>query len=164
MDAIIFLAPISCFDQVLAEDNTVNRLVRFLFKFFSCLNSGIDELYCASLVLIDRLFFPVHVGFGDAIFFALIGNLFSTPHHVQSFVTTPRQLLLLFPSFCPFILSVYSWRAMDDRYLSFFAAIFDWCAWVSYYQTGSLYRRIRFFCGDRSLRVICSPGRTWSYS
>ena len=29
MDAIIFLAPISCFDQVLAEDNTVNRLVRF---------------------------------------------------------------------------------------------------------------------------------------
>lgn len=28
MDAIIFLAPISCFDQVLAEDPTVNRLVR----------------------------------------------------------------------------------------------------------------------------------------
>ena len=27
VDAIIFLAPISCFDQVLAEDPTVNRLV-----------------------------------------------------------------------------------------------------------------------------------------
>lgn len=27
MDAIIFLAPISCFDQVLEEDETVNRLV-----------------------------------------------------------------------------------------------------------------------------------------
>ena len=27
MNAIIFLAPISCFDQVLMEDNTVNRLV-----------------------------------------------------------------------------------------------------------------------------------------
>lgn len=27
MNAIIFLAAISCFDQVLAEDNTVNRLV-----------------------------------------------------------------------------------------------------------------------------------------
>lgn len=27
MNAIIFLAPISCFDQVLAEDNAVNRLV-----------------------------------------------------------------------------------------------------------------------------------------
>ena len=26
MDAIIFLAPISCFDQVLAEDQAVNRL------------------------------------------------------------------------------------------------------------------------------------------
>ncbi|PPQ66642.1 hypothetical protein CVT24_006934 [Panaeolus cyanescens] len=31
MDAIIFLAPISCFDQVLEEDHKVNRLVRFLF-------------------------------------------------------------------------------------------------------------------------------------
>lgn len=29
MDAIIFLAAISCFDQTLAEDATVNRLVRF---------------------------------------------------------------------------------------------------------------------------------------
>ena len=28
MDAIIFLAPISGFDQVLSEDRTVNRLVR----------------------------------------------------------------------------------------------------------------------------------------
>jgi len=28
VDAIIFLAPISGFDQVLAEDKTVNRLVR----------------------------------------------------------------------------------------------------------------------------------------
>lgn len=28
MDAIIFLAPISCFDQVLEEDENVNRLVR----------------------------------------------------------------------------------------------------------------------------------------
>ncbi|GBE82501.1 hypothetical protein SCP_0408850 [Sparassis crispa] len=28
VDAIIFLAPISCFDQVLAEDRSVNRLVR----------------------------------------------------------------------------------------------------------------------------------------
>lgn len=28
VDAIIFLAPISGFDQVLAEDRTVNRLVR----------------------------------------------------------------------------------------------------------------------------------------
>jgi hypothetical protein len=28
VDAIIFLAPISCFDQVLAEDPKVNRLVR----------------------------------------------------------------------------------------------------------------------------------------
>ena len=27
VDAIIFLAPISCFDQVLAEDEDVNRLV-----------------------------------------------------------------------------------------------------------------------------------------
>jgi guanine nucleotide-binding protein alpha-1 subunit len=27
MDAIIFLAPLSCFDQVLTEDPTVNRLV-----------------------------------------------------------------------------------------------------------------------------------------
>lgn len=30
MDAIIFLAPISAFDQVLVEDRTVNRLVRSL--------------------------------------------------------------------------------------------------------------------------------------
>lgn len=30
VDAIIFLAPISGFDQVLAEDKTVNRLVRSL--------------------------------------------------------------------------------------------------------------------------------------
>lgn len=29
MDAIIFLAPISGFDQVLAEDKTVNRLVSY---------------------------------------------------------------------------------------------------------------------------------------
>jgi hypothetical protein len=29
VDAIVFLAPISAFDQVLAEDRTVNRLVRF---------------------------------------------------------------------------------------------------------------------------------------
>jgi hypothetical protein len=29
VDAIIFLAPISCFDQVLAEDPNVNRLVCF---------------------------------------------------------------------------------------------------------------------------------------
>ena len=29
VDAIIFLAPISGFDQVLVEDRTVNRLVRF---------------------------------------------------------------------------------------------------------------------------------------
>jgi hypothetical protein len=28
MDAIIFLVPLSCFDQVLAEDEEVNRLVR----------------------------------------------------------------------------------------------------------------------------------------
>jgi hypothetical protein len=28
MNAIIFLAPISCFDQALAEDSAVNRLVR----------------------------------------------------------------------------------------------------------------------------------------
>lgn len=28
IDAILFLAPISCFDQVLAEDETINRLVR----------------------------------------------------------------------------------------------------------------------------------------
>jgi guanine nucleotide-binding protein subunit alpha len=28
MNAIIFLAPISCFDQALAEDPSVNRLVR----------------------------------------------------------------------------------------------------------------------------------------
>ena len=31
VDAIIFLAPISGFDQVLSEDRTVNRLVSFLF-------------------------------------------------------------------------------------------------------------------------------------
>lgn len=31
MDAIIFLAPISGFDQVLAEDRSVNRLVRIAF-------------------------------------------------------------------------------------------------------------------------------------
>ncbi|KAG6920056.1 hypothetical protein DXG01_010124 [Tephrocybe rancida] len=30
MDGIIFLAPISCFDQVLAEDPSVNRLVRII--------------------------------------------------------------------------------------------------------------------------------------
>lgn len=30
MNAIIFLAPISCFDQVLQEDPSVNRLVRRL--------------------------------------------------------------------------------------------------------------------------------------
>ena len=30
MNAIIFLAPISCFDQVLAEDPSVNRLVSAL--------------------------------------------------------------------------------------------------------------------------------------
>lgn len=29
VEAIIFLAPISAFDQVLAEDPKVNRLVRF---------------------------------------------------------------------------------------------------------------------------------------
>jgi G-protein alpha subunit len=32
MDAIIFLAPISCFDQCLAEDPTVNRLARICFS------------------------------------------------------------------------------------------------------------------------------------
>jgi len=32
IDAIIFLAPISCFDQVLAEDHLVNRLVRLLIS------------------------------------------------------------------------------------------------------------------------------------
>ena len=32
MNAIIFLAPISCFDQVLEEDPTVNRLVSFPFQ------------------------------------------------------------------------------------------------------------------------------------
>jgi len=31
MNAIIFLAPISCFDQALAEDASVNRLVRQIF-------------------------------------------------------------------------------------------------------------------------------------
>ena len=30
VDAIIFLAPISGFDQVLAEDKTVNRLVSYI--------------------------------------------------------------------------------------------------------------------------------------
>jgi len=30
VDGIIFLAPISCFDQTLAEDRNVNRLVRLL--------------------------------------------------------------------------------------------------------------------------------------
>jgi hypothetical protein len=31
VEAIIFLAPISAFDQVLAEDPKVNRLVRFWY-------------------------------------------------------------------------------------------------------------------------------------
>ena len=37
MDAIIFLAPISAFDQVLSEDSQVNRLVRsfYLINFVS---------------------------------------------------------------------------------------------------------------------------------
>lgn len=34
VDAIIFLAPISGFDQVLSEDKTVNRLVGYYFKPF----------------------------------------------------------------------------------------------------------------------------------
>lgn len=34
MDAIIFLAPISCFDQVLEEDENVNRLVRRFLSLF----------------------------------------------------------------------------------------------------------------------------------
>ena len=34
MNAIIFLAPISCFDQALAEDPSVNRLVRPILLFF----------------------------------------------------------------------------------------------------------------------------------
>jgi hypothetical protein len=34
MDAIIFLAPISCFDQTLAEDNTTNRLVSLPLSLF----------------------------------------------------------------------------------------------------------------------------------
>ncbi|EDR07084.1 guanine nucleotide-binding protein alpha-4 subunit [Laccaria bicolor S238N-H82] len=35
-DAIIFLAPISCFDQVLAEDHKVNRLVPHLYVLYLC--------------------------------------------------------------------------------------------------------------------------------
>ena len=31
VDAIIFLAPISGFDQVLEEDKTINRLVSFIY-------------------------------------------------------------------------------------------------------------------------------------
>ena len=41
MNAIIFLAPISCFDQVLAEDPNVNRLVGVLVP---CLYSPVDGL------------------------------------------------------------------------------------------------------------------------
>ena len=37
MDAIIFLAPISVFDQVLSENRTVNRLVSLFPSFFSLL-------------------------------------------------------------------------------------------------------------------------------
>lgn len=37
VDAIIFLAPISCFDLVLSEDRTVNRLVRIRSHYLSCL-------------------------------------------------------------------------------------------------------------------------------
>ena len=36
VDAIIFLAPISGFDQVLAEDRSVNRLVSYLSNHWSC--------------------------------------------------------------------------------------------------------------------------------
>jgi hypothetical protein len=50
MDAIIFLAPISCFDQVLAEDDTVNRLVRlFVLLFLLRIDTRLSGGLCSSL-------------------------------------------------------------------------------------------------------------------
>jgi guanine nucleotide-binding protein subunit alpha len=42
MDAIIFLAPISAFDQTLAEEPTVNRLVRGYLFYDDLLPSKLD--------------------------------------------------------------------------------------------------------------------------
>lgn len=47
MNAIIFLAPISCFDQVLMEDHSVNRLVRLNCSYPRALN---DQVLFASLL------------------------------------------------------------------------------------------------------------------
>ena len=58
MNAIIFLAPISCFDQVLMEDNSVNRLVSpiLFFVFFFGFDFSIWVTFLAFLIYCYQIY------------------------------------------------------------------------------------------------------------